>query len=156
MRVVDFYRSLDTSKLPVDCYQDNFNNIFKALINEVTSGIAPDIHRIYLIIGISKYEDLNAVQTLLTNIKEKDNTTLILADNYEDYKKFQLNPWLRSVVNKDRGIWLGDKVLEQSIFDTSTLENEIDNVSDVAYIIDADKVTAFKKVMKDRDDNNEK
>ena len=152
VRVVDFYKVFDTTKLPVDCYQDNLDNTINALYQEVISNVAPDIHRIYFVNGISKYANKKTFISLLNNIKNKDNTTLIIIEKYDEYKKLQLDTNFRNYIVTNHGIWLGSNFSEQMIFDTNNFEFDDSSYSDIAYIIYDNNIIPVKKVQKDGGD----
>ena len=156
VRVLDPVKSYDVSKIPVECFTDNFNAIIPALMQEMKT--ASDIKRVYVINGASRIKDKLNEQTLalyeqfLRSFKDNEHTTLLLVDNVSGFQKLQIETWFDDVVNKKRGIWLGTGLDEQIVIDTPRLEPELKQLefNDMAFIIDEDKVIPFKKVVVDK------
>ena len=57
VRVLDVARSLDISKMPVECYNDKFDAIIPALIQEIEKN-NNEIKRVYVINGISRLKEV--------------------------------------------------------------------------------------------------
>ena len=163
VRVLDPVKSYDTSKIPVECYTDNFNAVIPALVEEMQKN--SDIKRIYVLNGASRLKDKLDEKTLalyeqfLRSLKDNEQTILLMIDNSSGFNKLQIETWFDEVVNKNRGIWIGEGIAEQMVFDTPRLDPEIKqaNFEDMAFVISEEAVIPFKKVVTDKGDgDNEK
>ena len=158
VRVLDPVKSYDVSKIPVECFTENFNAIIPALIQEMQT--ASEIKRVYVINGASRIKDKLNEQTLplyeqfLQSFKDNESTILLLVDNVSGFQKLQIETWFDDVVNQKRGIWLGNGLADQVAIDTPRLEPEIKQLEfdDMAFIIDEETVIPFKKVVTDKED----
>lgn len=159
IRVLDITKSFDMAKIPVECFSDNFDAVIAALIQEMQKNANNNIKRIYVINGVSKLKEklnknnINIYETFFNLFKTIENTILILTDNYNDYKKFQLEPWYRDIINNKRGIWLGSGIANQLTFSINNMSMDVRNANfpDMAFAIENDTVVAIKKVVNDRE-----
>ena len=162
VRVLDPVKSYDVSKIPVECFTDNFDAVIPALMQEMQT--ASEIKRVYLINGASRLKDKINDQTkalfeqFMRSFKDNESTILLLVDNASGLQKLQLETWYDEVIEKKRGIWLGDGVAEQVVISTPRIEPEIKQLSfdDMAFIITEEAVIPFKKVVTDKEDADEK
>jgi hypothetical protein len=158
VRVLDPVKSYDVSKIPVECFTDNFNAIIPALIQEMKT--ESEIKRIYVINGASRLKDKLNEQTLplyeefLLSFKENESTALILVDNTAGFQRLEIETWFDDVVNKKHGIWLGEGIGEQVVMETPRLDPEIKQLefNDMAFIVKENEVIPFKKVVIEKED----
>ena len=158
VRVLDPVKSYDVSKIPVECFTDNFNAIIPALIQEMKT--ESEIKRIYVINGASRLKDKLNEQTLqlyeefLLSFKENESTALILVDNTAGFQRLEIETWFDDVVNKKHGIWLGEGIGEQVVMETPRLDPEVKQLefNDMAFIIKENEVIPFKKVVIEKED----
>ena len=158
VRVLDPVKSYDVSKIPVECFTDNFNAIIPALMQEMQT--ESEIKRVYVINGASRIKDKLNEQTLpmyeqfLQSFKDNESTILLLVDNVSGFQKLQIETWFDDVVNKKRGIWLGSGLAEQAVIDTPRLEPEVKQLEfdDMAFIVTEEQVIPFKKVVIEKED----
>lgn len=164
VRVLDVAKSLDISKIPVECYNDKFDAILPALIQEIEKNNS-EIKRVYVINGISRLKEvlneksLEVYEKFFKSVKNTENTILILADNSQFYQKFQIETWYDEIINKKRGIWLGEGIGEQTAINIPIINSDIRNQDfpDMAFIIDDEQITTIKKVAKEKEEaENEK
>ncbi len=164
IRVLDAVKSYDVSKMPVECYIDNFDAIIPALIQEMEKNTS-SVNRVYVINGASRLKDklsenvLPLYEKFLKLFKDSENTILILADNINGFQKLEIETWYDEVINNERGIWLGPGLSDQLILKTPPIEPETKNLNfpDMAFVVTEEKVTPIKMVVKDKEDtSNEK
>ena len=163
VRVLDPIKGFDVSKIPVECYIDKFNELIPALTNEMQA--ESEIKRVYVINGASKLKDKLNDDTLplwekfLYSFKDNQSTTLVLVDDEYGMQRLEIETWFDDVVNNKRGIWIGNGLDSQNIFDISRLDPEIREIEfeDMAFIINNGNVIPFKKVVIDKEEtDNEK
>ena len=150
--------------MPVECFINNFDAIIPALIQEMEKEVS-DIKRVYVINGISKLKEklseknLPLYEKFFNMFKENENTILIIADNYMDFQRLELESWYDEVIDTSRGIWLGEGIGEQNIINTNSINYEYRSMSypDMAFLIDDNKALPIKKVVIEKEDeDNEK
>ncbi|MBQ3510914.1 MAG: type VII secretion protein EssC [Bacilli bacterium] len=162
VRVLDVAKTYDNAKIPVECYTDKFDAILPALIQEIEK-TTTDIKRVYVINGVSKLKSKINENTypiyekFFRAIKESENTIAIIADNESDYQRLELETWYDEVINKHRGIWLGEDVGNQLAIRVDNIDPEIRNQSfpDMAFILDETTVIPIKKVVSDKEENQD-
>ena len=133
-----------------------------ALIQEIEK-TTTDIKRVYVINGVSKLKSKINENTypiyekFFRAIKESENTIAIIADNESDYQRLELETWYDEVINKHRGIWLGEDVGNQLAIRVDNIDPEIRNQSfpDMAFILDETTVIPIKKVVSDKEENQD-
>ena len=164
VRVLDVAKSYDNTKIPVECFTDNFDAIIPALMQEMEKNNS-EIKRVYVINGASRLKTKLAEKTLplyekfLKMFKGNKNTILILVDNSQGFQKLELETWYSDVINNRRGIWLGKGIADQLSIKIDNLNPDYRNQDfpDMAYIIDNDEVVPIKKVVSDKEETeNEK
>jgi len=163
VRIMDVNSSFDTTKIPVECFQKNFEGVLNAMTDEIVKNTYPNITRIYFINGISKLkekipkEKIELYNNFFKLIKESNNTILIVADEYNSYKLFQLETWYRNIFNTKRGIWLGKGIGSQLAFSITNMSMDIKNADykDMAFIINNDEIIPIKKVVVDKEETEE-
>ena len=163
VRVIDLIKKFDISKIPVDYHMDNYEAVLKALVQEIDKTEEQTSKNIYFISGISKLKssivkEPALFQQFFEKIINSKNSYLIITDDYESYKKFQLEPLYRSVVPNQDGIWIGEGINTQVIFKVSGLDPDLANASfpDMAFSIEGEVPTPIKKVVRERDETDEK
>lgn len=164
VRTLDITKKFDNSKIPVECYTNNFDAVLNALIQEMESNDNKDIKRVYVINGISALkEKLDAAsipiyEKMFRLLNSIDTTILILTDSYTNYKKFQLEPWYHDVIDNKNGIWLGTGIANQLVFSIPNMSMDVRNANfpDMAFAINDGQVIPFKKIVNEKSDENEK
>ena len=163
IRAIDLINKFDKSKISIDCYTNNFIELIKALINEINKMDQTNNKCIYFINGITKLKQIletenGLFELFLNTINNSKNSQLIIADDYESYKTAQLDPKYRPILSSNRGIWLGEGINTQILIKMPNTNSDIinSNIADKAFIIDQDEVVLIKKVVQEKDDNNEK
>lgn len=167
VRVLDIMKSFDNTKIPVECYIDNFDAIIPALIQEMQQNQS-EIKRVYVINGVTKLKEklstpnIPLYEKFFKVAKESENTIVIIADNAKNYQKLTIETWFNDIINQTRGIWLGTGIGDQNLIKTQVNTDTRNlNYQDMGFIIDDEKITPIKIVVKEKDnredgDNNEK
>ena len=99
---------------------------------------------VYFFVGVSSArtavnpQTYEMFKTIMNNAKKYVNTTFILLDEYNNTKKYQIEPWFLSNANKNAGIWLGEGIGTQSVITYKNLSMEIRKIvfSDMAFADD--------------------
>ena len=162
VRVLDAIKSYDVSKIPVECFTDNFDAIIPALIKEMQT--ESEIKRVYAINGMARLVEKISEQTrpqleqFLRSFKDNESTILLLIDNKTGLQQLQLETWYDDVIDKNSGIWIGEGVSEQTVIETGVIEPEIRQLEfqDMAFIISPNNIIPFKKVVTDKEETDEK
>ena len=162
VRVLDVMTSYDNTKIPVECYIDNFDAIIPALIQEMQQTNS-DIKRVYVINGITKLKtklseaNIPLYEKFFKTAHQSDNTILIIIDNAKNYQKLTIETWFNEIINKKRGIWLGKGIGDQVVIESNNINTDIRNqeYKDMGFIIEEDNVIPIKVVTKEKEDKDE-
>lgn len=149
VKVIDFVQSpVDPNEIAVinGEYTQAINNI--EIDNQNTQN-----YTIYLILGIGKIYDnvldegIAKLFSIFKNAKNYRNVSFILMDNYASYKKISNEDWF---VNRENnpGIWLGEDIKVQNIFDIKNLtRSDFDeDFPGLAYSFENDSYQVFKTI----------
>ncbi len=162
VRVLDPVKSYDVSKIPVECFTENFDAIIPALLQEIQT--ESEIKRVYAINGLARLVEKLSESTrpqfeqLMRALKDSESTMLLLIDNKTGLQKLQLETWYDEIIDKNSGIWIGEGISEQTVIETGSIEPEIRQLDfkDMAFIISPDGIIPFKKVVTDKEEVDEK
>ena len=129
-KIVDLVDSLPSDIEGAKVIKNNFDNEMAIISNEIINETKSNLKNIYMIIGASSLFDnispniKQVVNNLFMASSTFKNSTFIFVDNYEDYKKLQLEPWYQSQVDSSSGIWLGTEVGTQMSINITNLSLE--------------------------------
>ena len=129
-KIIDFVDALSPDIDGAKVIKNNFDNEIAIINNEIVNEGNSNLKNIYMVVGAS-----GLVESLSPNAKAIINnlfmasatfkqSCFIFIDNYEDYKKLQLEPWYQSQVDSTSGIWLGNEVGTQMAINASNLSLE--------------------------------
>lgn len=162
LKVIDLVDAFDS--IPgINLIKSNFDREFVLINNELVNELNSSKKNFYIIIGASEMmKTLSAsgykiVSNLFMASSNFKNSHFLFIDNYESYKKLQLEAWYQTQVNNNYGIWLGSEVGSQLAINVATLSLE-DKKSNYEYmgLIITNGNHQFIKYMVDEGDQNEK
>lgn len=143
-----------------------YNNNFDMSLSEMVKGVnkeAEQTKRVFIILGLEKFKDnlsqnyLNSYNALFSNISKFKNSKIVVMDNYDSFKKTQLEPWYITAFDDKYGIWLGKNVSTQmSIkFNEITAEDRKEDYPYLGFVCIEGKPTLIKYVIDEGDNQNE-
>ena len=110
----------------------NVRNEYEIFTFELEKNLKKDIHNICIIIGLDKF--LNAIGELATffinqikKAEEKGNYNFIIVDSASKIKLHEYDPWYKSFIGKEDGIWVGNGFNDQYLINISTNRRDIVN-----------------------------
>ena len=121
-----------------------------------------DKNIVCIIIGLDKFiSGLDQAETefqeFLHNLEEKTNISLIIVENATKIKNHEYDDWFREYITKENGIWVGNGIEDQYIFDLNSSRNLINNCGEsFGYVINNSEETMIKLLgIKDKGDDDE-
>ena len=69
--------------------------------------------------------DNNLLENFTKEIKNTENISLIIADDYKKIKKSEFDNWYRNIQNDTDGIWIGTGLSDQNLFKMSKITKEM-------------------------------
>lgn len=149
VNVVDFYSKIEENIANINYFNSNFEGFFNNIKEE-------EKPKFSFIIGAGslrekiKPKDMELVTNIFSNILKYKNNYFILLDNYNNFKKLQLELWYQANVDSTNGIWLGDGVANQNTINFSNLSLEQRRINDPSLGIISNKgqIKFFKYVTK--------
>ncbi len=158
VRVLDLLGIFKKPILDIQMFDQDPNVVFAALEKDVRTRTDAQDCGVNIIIGIGKYKQIlskagiEIFRELFENVKNSKKSIYVFVDNYEDIRNLRLEKWYRDI-NTGYGIWLGQGLDSQSIFNGAKLSDEDKKFKfdGLGYIIENDKCAIIKTVM-DKDD----
>jgi len=162
-KIVDFVESIEPNFKGVNIINNNFDNEFAIINNDIVNEGQNQMINIYMLIGASglsnnlSQQGKQIVNNLFMASSSFKSTYFIFIDNYSDYKKLQLESWYQSQVDASSGIWLGNEVGSQMSINVNdlTLEDKKVDFEFMAFAIKKGSHNIIKYVI-DVGEENEK
>ena len=160
-KIVDFVGALDKNIEGVKIVNNNFDNEFAIINNEIVNEANNELTNVYMIIGASGLNNTltptgkQIINNLFMASSMFKKSYFIFIDNYSDYKSLQLESWYQSQVNTSSGIWLGSEVGSQMCININnlTLEEKKMNFNFMSFAVKKGNHTIVKYVVDDGDTN---
>ena len=138
LRIIDLAGCIETIEGDVDVFQGEFTATMKDIINYNNT----DDNVIYLITGLGNMYDkvldegIEVINKILYNSDKLSNLNFIILDDYSTFRRLSKEDWYAKL-DKKNGIWLGDGVQDQELFEINNLMNcdASEGFMGVAYII---------------------
>ena len=162
-KIVDFVEAIEPNFEGIKVINNNFDNEFAIINNEIVNENKNQMINVYMIIGASGLSSNLSVQgkQIVNNLfmasSTFKSTYFIFIDNYSDYKVLQLEPWYQSQVDASSGIWLGNEIGTQMSININdlTLEDKKIDFEFMAFAINKGSHKIVKYVV-DTGEENEK
>ena len=94
----------------------------------------------------TKREVQRKLKTMLSNLKNKKNVRMIIADGVSKIKNFEYDDFYRNCVQNTYGIWLGSGITDQYTIKSSTYNKQTRSeiTNDFGYIVEKGNATYIK------------
>ena len=81
-------------------------------------------------------------------IKNSENISLIISDDYKKFKKVEFDSWYRNIQNDTDGIWIGTGLSDQNLFKMSKITKEMGNNynNNFGFVIRDGRAELFKTI----------
>lgn len=128
VRVIDMLGIFEKPILDIKFFNDNLDAVFEALENDVRTRTESQDYGINLIIGAGQYkntltnEGIEKFKSVFSNLADSKNSAYVLIDDYDKIRQLQLEDWFS--IFDSRGIWLGQGLANQSLFDCKEVLDE--------------------------------
>ena len=138
--------------------------IYDKFMKKMDSKMSKERHNVCIIIGIEKFirnaeNGEKKVEEILKKAEELDTFSFIIVDSASKIKAHEYDPWYKTFVTNDNGIWIGNGINEQYLLNTGSsyskrLENNCGN--NFGYVIQNGESTLIKLIeMKEKGDEDE-
>ncbi len=152
LMIVDFINSFNISIDGVPIFKDNFDKALVSINNQLRNDESNSKKNVYILVGLGKYieklpQELRpVVNNIFNNVSNFKSNIFIFVDEYNSYKKVQLEPWYSTQVNTSSGIWLGEGIGSQIAIETIDITPEIrkQNFTYMGYAVNRGKLTTIK------------
>ena len=130
--VVDINSELLDIKDKINYYYDNNSNSIMDTLLDYIRRLKESSTKIKTVIYFQNFNkfitkvDGNKIEEFSNEIKDLENISLLIADDYKKLKKYEYENWYRNIVNDTDGIWIGTGLSDQNIFKLSRLTKEME------------------------------
>ena len=157
--VLELYNNVQGVKV----YNKDFDTLIKQIKLEILEDDKLKETNIFIIIGLGAFKNNVPTKTqkhfndVFEGLKKYKKNKFIIYDDYNSYKSLETEPWYRTNVNNNNGIWLGTNATTQySIkMPNITLEERKINFSEIGYIVKNNSHTIVRYVVDKEFDNEE-
>lgn len=156
VRVVDLLKIFNKPILDIKLFNDDFNNVFGALENDVLNRKESDAYAVNIIIGAGQIKSnlskggIEIMENMFNKISNSKKIIFILIDNYDKLRTLKLESWFNTV-NTNKGIWLndGNSFSTQSLISSNevTQEDKKYKFEGLAYSVKDSNYTVIKTVL---------
>lgn len=146
INLIDFLDCISTDG-NINYVNNNFIDIFKEIISNKSNKLT-----INIILGIGTIKDnlteeeQNYFNAIMENYNKITYNYFIIIDNSSNFKNITSYSWYNNL-DKQNGIWLGENIDNQNIFNINNLiDSEESIASDTAFIIENNNYTIIKSI----------
>ncbi|MBR2708866.1 type VII secretion protein EssC [Candidatus Saccharibacteria bacterium] len=128
VRVIDMLGIFKKPMLDIKFFNENFDALFDALENDVRTRTDTQDYAVSLVIGAGQYknflsnEGIEKFKSVFEHLGESKNLSYVLIDDYDKVRQLQLEEWF--TMFNSRGVWLGQGLANQSLFDCKEVLDE--------------------------------
>ncbi len=131
--VIDLVEAIEKEISDINIYNSDFEKNIIEINNDIIKNKDSESKFMYIVLGVGDVKNKlgNAYpvfENLMLNIDKINNVNFVFIDVYDSVKKLQVENWFTEKVNKKNGIWLGENVANQLIFNLNNLEMNDRNV----------------------------
>lgn len=154
IEILDAERIIQTKKVDLE---DSYNQ----LVDKIEKSTKNKKHSLCVIIGIDKFLSNIDEDEFMDTLKEAEGSgkySFILAENATRLKNHEYDDWYKNYIMGDSGIWIGNGIDDQYLFDVNSNGNEIVNNCGVSfgYYMKQGEPILIKLIgMKEKGDDNE-
>ena len=156
VRIVDMLDIFKKPIIDIKLFNDDFNNVFGALENDVLTRDEKSGYAINIVIGAGQYKKhlskggIEIFHNMFEKVNESKKIIFILIDDYDKLRTLKLETWFNSV-NTNKGIWLGSGsgFSSQSLISSNelTTDDKKYDYEGLAYSVTDSKYTVIKTVL---------
>jgi S-DNA-T family DNA segregation ATPase FtsK/SpoIIIE len=146
MYVIDFADCINFEGNATFC-NDNFGELLDIII---ANARLSNEKIIYYMVGIGNISNVLSIEELkkfgmiMSNIDKFGNSYFIVVDDYDRYKNIYQYEWYKNI-NMGSGIWVGNDIDKQDIFNCSFSDDDInDTMKDIAYVVNNDNYVVIR------------
>lgn len=151
--IVDTTDMLEQKEVGKEIMNKDFDNVLVNVIQNVNKE-ADGKKRIFIFYGFKKFKDnlsqnyLQYYNSLFENINRFKNAKILLVDNYDSFKKVEIENWYSNTINPADGIWIGNGADEQMLIKFNDMPDNIrkESFNDIAVICENGKSVVIKHV----------
>ena len=135
-------------------FKNYYSNDFDRVLNKLEEVSSSDNNKsyIFLIFGFESFltsfdtEAQRKLKTLLSNLKNKKDVRVVIADSISKLKTYEYEDFYRNCVQAINAIWLGSGITDQYTIKCSTYTKETRSQipSDFGYNVDKGNATLVK------------
>lgn len=153
VKVVDLVNAFKKIE-DVTIIRDNFDKELAVINNEICAQNDNSKPLVYVFMGAGLFRDKlsslsnDIINNFLLASNEFKNTYIIFVDNYNSIKNIQLEPWFNNV-STESGIWVGNNISNQVIFNISNLSSDDRqfNKDQMSFVINNTNYCIIKNLM---------
>ena len=129
--VVDLNKEIPEIKARIKYYyDDNSTNIANLLIDYIKrlKENTINVRTVIYFQNFNKFKmklDNSLLEEFTKEIKNTENVSLLIADDYKKLKKSEFDTWYRNIQNDTDGIWIGTGLSDQNLFKLSRITKEM-------------------------------
>ena len=144
--MVDANDSVRDSAIYKNYYNENFNEVYNILNKLSTTDLNKNY--VFIICGIEEFlsafdqDTQRKIKTLFSNIKNKKNIRIVMADSVSKLKMFEYEDFFRNCVQAINAIWIGSGITDQYTIKCSTYNRETRSQIPVDFGYNVDKGNA--------------
>ena len=156
--IIDLANSIDFEGNAL-FYQGGFSEVFDDIAKEDKEDIDNNKINLYLLIGVGNItntltaQEIQKFNYIMENINNFSNSYFILVDDVRSFKNISSYNWYNKL-DFSCGIWVGEDIESQDIFQIDKIEEETDK-NDIAYVIENGNYQILKVMGDNLDKNNE-
>ena len=151
--IVDTTDMLEQKEVGKEIMNKDFDNVLVNVIQNVNKE-ADGKKRIFIFYGFKKFKDnlsqnyLQYYNSLFENINRFKNAKILLVDNYDSFKKVEIENWYSNTINPAYGIWIGNGADEQMLIKFNDMPDNIrkESFNDIAVVCEDGKSVVIKHV----------
>ena len=115
--------------LDIKIFNEDLDVVFGALEKDTLTRTNTQALAINIIIGIGQYKrklskgGIEIFRNMFNNVQNSKQSIYILIDDYDKIRTLKIEKWFEQV-NIENGIWLGQGLANQSLFETQKISTE--------------------------------
>lgn len=158
VRVLDMLKIFRKPILDIQMFDQDPNVVFAALEKDVLTRTDAQDYGVNIIVGAGQYKKslsqggIEIFKNLFEHVANSKKSIYILVDSYDNIRNLKLEKWYHDI-DTSQGIWLGQGLDSQSVFENIQLRNEDKkfNYNGLGFMMTGGDYSVIK-VMMDKDE----